>query len=144
MLSFAIQKGSYSYELVQNARECVLAVPGEALARETLECGLKSGRDIDKMRDMNFSPLASQTISVPGILECIANLECEIRSVISTGDHLTTIVEIRRFTVDRSNVQRNLLSVGPSHEGYEVLAKQGIHRIGAVERHREYNVADDC
>jgi flavin reductase (DIM6/NTAB) family NADH-FMN oxidoreductase RutF len=133
MLSFAIQEGSYSYELIQNAQECILAVPGEALAHETLECGLKSGRDIDKMREFHFSPLASQTVSVPGISECIANLECRIRTIISTGDHLTTIVEIGRFAVDRSNEQRNLLSVGPSHEGYDVLAKHGIHRIAAVK-----------
>lgn len=139
MMAFAIQQGSYSYELMERAEECVLAVPGERLARQVLECGLKSGRDMDKMSEFNFSPLPSQTISVPGISECIANLEGKIRSKVPTGDHRTAVVEVQRFSVNRSNEERCLLSVGPSHKGYVVLARHGIHRIGVVEAGRNQN-----
>ena len=133
MMAFAVQQGSYSYELLEESEECVLAVPGEKLAQQVLECGLKSGRDMDKMRAYGFSPLPSQTISVPGIAECIANLEGKILTITKSGDHRTAFVEIRRFSVNRRNEERCLLSVGPSHKGYTVLAKHGIHRIGVVE-----------
>jgi hypothetical protein len=43
------------------------------------------------------------------------------------------IGEVRRYAVNTANRERNLLSVGPQHNGYEVLAAKGIHRIGVVD-----------
>jgi flavin reductase (DIM6/NTAB) family NADH-FMN oxidoreductase RutF len=135
LMAVSIQRQNYSFDLFHAAPEFVLAVPGESLAHEALFCGIKSGRDHDKIRECGLQLSASESVRVPGLLAAIANIELRVKSRIETGDHLTVIGEVRRYAVNLANRERNLLSVGPSHSGYEVLAAKGIHRIGVVKRY---------
>jgi len=134
MIAFAIHDVNWSYDLFRSARECVLAVPGESLAEETLQCGLKSGRHVDKVDALGLRLCDSHEIRVPGLADCVANVETEIAQTVSTGDHLTVVARVRRYGVNRARAERTLLSVGPSHDGYELLASRGVHRIGVVAR----------
>jgi flavin reductase (DIM6/NTAB) family NADH-FMN oxidoreductase RutF len=133
MMAFAIQKGAYSYDLLSEAEECVLAVPGERLAQETLFCGINSGRSVDKVKECKLSLIDSEKVKVPGLHAAIANIEMRIVNKISTGDHLTAIGQVLRFAVNKKNEERCLVSVGPHTEGYQVVAQHGIHRIGIVQ-----------
>jgi flavin reductase (DIM6/NTAB) family NADH-FMN oxidoreductase RutF len=133
MMAVSVQRHSYSFDLFQTAPEFVLAVPGESLAQETLFCGVKSGREHDKVQECNLQLSASEVVAVPGLLAAIAKIELSVTGRMQTGDHLTVVGEVRRYAVNSSNRERNLLSVGPSHDGYEVLVAKGIHRIGVVD-----------
>lgn len=137
MMSFAIWKGSFSHSLIGKADSCVLAVPGESLARATLACGLTSGRDTDKVLEHGLTLVGSEHVSVPGINECIANIELRIVNRVATGDHVTVIGEVLKYGVNESRSERPLLSVGPDHRGYEVLCHHGLHRIAVVARGNE-------
>jgi flavin reductase (DIM6/NTAB) family NADH-FMN oxidoreductase RutF len=130
MIAFAVHDLNWSFDLVRSASECVLAVPGESLAAETLACGLRSGRDVDKIDALGLRLCRSQEIGVPGLADCVANVETEIVQAVSSGDHVTVISRVRRYGVNKDRGERTLLSVGPEHDGYEVLATHGIHRIG--------------
>ena len=134
LMAVSIHRRSYSFQLLHSASEFVLAVPGESFAHEALICGLQSGRDIDKVRECGFQIVDSKHVRVPGLRNAIANLELLIKSRIETGDHMTVIGEVRRYAVNTSSRERNLLSVGPEHDGYEVLAAKGIHRIAVTNR----------
>jgi flavin reductase (DIM6/NTAB) family NADH-FMN oxidoreductase RutF len=133
LMAIAVHRRSYSYQLFSAAREFVLAVPGEKLAREALFCGVESGREVDKIRECALPLVDSKTVRVPGLESAIANLELLVRSTFDTGDHRTIIGEVRRYAVNTRNQERNLLSVGPQHDGYEILAAKGIHRIAVVK-----------
>lgn len=138
MMAFAVWRGSHTYTLLGDAVECVLAVPGERFANETLRCGLDSGRETDKIGALGLRLSSSATVSTPGLADCIANIECRIAHKIETGDHFTVIVEVLRYGVNPQNNQRCLLSVGARHDGYEVLAKHGIHRLAVVRETGKY------
>lgn len=133
MMAFSIQTGAYSYGLLEHAEECVLAVPGERLAEETLFCGLNSARDIDKVRECAIPLTESQLVKVPAISTAIANIELRLVQKIRTGDHQTAIGEVLRFAVNQQNSERCLLSIGPNVTGYRVLAQHGIHRVAVVD-----------
>lgn len=134
MMAFSIFRGAYSYGLAEAAGECVLAVPGEKLASVALQCGLKSGREVDKVGECGLHLVPSLAINTPGISEAIANIEMRIVERVRLGDHLLIAGEVERFAVDTANSERNLISVGSVYDGYEVLAASGIHRIGVVRR----------
>jgi len=134
MVAFSIQEGSYSYQLIARTDDCVLSVPGESLAAETLYCGERSGAEFDKVRQCGFELTESQTVAVPGIGQAIANIELELLSRIKTGDHVTVVGQVKRFAVNAETEERCLLSVGRNHSGYDVLASRGLHRIGVVRR----------
>ena len=134
MMAVAVQNINASYELIQRADEFVLAVPGETLAAEVMECGLRSLREIDKAERLKLELIDSETVRVPGIRRAIANIELAKRLSVETGDHVLVVGEVLRFGVNSESTERPLLSVGADTRGYEVLAEHGIHRLGVVSR----------
>lgn len=134
MMSFAVHRASHSHELLTTAEECVLAVPGEALADAVMFCGTRSRKEgIDKFRACNFRAAESERVTVPGISQAIANVELRLVAKIATGDHLTAFGRVLRFAVDEQSNERPLISVGTRTRGYDVLARHGIHRIAVVK-----------
>lgn len=132
MMAIAIQNINRSYELAQNAEQFVLAVPGERLAEDTMRFGWESSRDQDKVAASGVALISSETVAVPGLRDAIANIELVKRSVVTSGDHVILTGEVLKFGVNKSNLEQNLLSVGPDTGGYRVLSKRGIHRIAVI------------
>jgi flavin reductase (DIM6/NTAB) family NADH-FMN oxidoreductase RutF len=132
MMAVAVQKGNASYDQIKNASEYVLAVPGQSMLRETLFCGTKSGRDVDKIRALNLELCASSRVTVPGLQGAIANIEVARAICVESGDHVVAIGRVLRFAVNAGRRELPLLSIGPDTDGYVMLAHQGIHRIGTV------------
>jgi len=133
MIAFSIQRSNYSYKLLDNVDNCVLAIPGEKIAEQTLYCGDVSGNNIDKVTECGFTFVESKYIKTPGLLEAKSNIELEITDKVITGDHMTIFGIVKNFYVNKENKERNLISVGADHQGYDVIAKKGIHRIAVVE-----------
>ena len=132
MMAVAIQNVAASYQLIQKAREYVLAVPGESLAKETLFCGVTSISEVDKAEELGLKLCPSEKISVPGISRAIANVEMVKEKSIEVGDHILVVGRVVRFGVNRHSEELPLLSVGPNTRGFRILARKGIHRIGTV------------
>jgi flavin reductase (DIM6/NTAB) family NADH-FMN oxidoreductase RutF len=129
----AIQNINASYKLAENTSEYVLSVPGKNLARETLSCGLKSMRDVDKISELNLELCQGKKVSVPGLKAAIANIELVKETIVQTGDHLLLIGRVVQFYVNSLTNELPLLSVGPDVRGYKVLAQSGIHRIATID-----------
>jgi flavin reductase (DIM6/NTAB) family NADH-FMN oxidoreductase RutF len=132
MMAVAIQNISSSFRLIQEAREYVLAVPGESLANETLFCGVTSISEVDKVQELGLELYPSEKISVPGLTRAIANIEMIKEVSMEVGDHILVVGRVVRFGVNRYSRELPLLSVGPNTSGFRVLARKGIHRIGTV------------
>lgn len=132
MMAVAIQNINASYELIQKCTEYVLAVPGPSLLKETVFCGTKSMTEVDKVEELRLQLSASEAIGVPGLTAAIANIELTKQMCVKTGDHFLCVGLVRKFGVNRQRRELPLLSIGPDASGYEVLAKEGIHRIGTV------------
>ena len=65
MLSISVRPERYSYHMIETAGEFVVNLTTEALVRATDYCGVRSGRDVDKFKEMHLTPLASREVSVP-------------------------------------------------------------------------------
>lgn len=105
------------------------------MVAETLICGLQSARNSDKIKVANMECLPSEKIGVPGLAKAIANVEMVKQTAVLTGDHILVIGRAVNFRVRRHHGNAlPLLSVGPNTTGYQVLAHQGIHRIGTVTK----------
>lgn len=140
MMAFSIYKGALSYELVNSSQHCVLSVWGESLAKAALVCGTHSGRDIDKVKECDLTLINSETVPIPGLSQAIANIEMEIINRVPSGDHITMFGKVLKYGVNQQNRERCLLSVGPDHAGYELLAAKGIHRIAVVDGNKSDNI----
>ena len=100
MLSISVRKERYSYDILKETGEFVVNLVTKDLVFATDYCGVKSGRDTDKFKEMKLTPLPSQHISAPGIAESPLNLECRVKQVVELGSHDMFIAEIVGVTVD--------------------------------------------
>ena len=69
MVSISVRPERYSYHLIEESGEFVINLTTEKLVKATDYCGVRSGRDVDKFKEMHLTPLASKHIHAPGISE---------------------------------------------------------------------------
>lgn len=57
-------------------KEFTVNIPTRGMKKEVAFCGVKSGRDIDKIAECGFTLEPAQKIGVPSITECPVHYEC--------------------------------------------------------------------
>jgi flavin reductase (DIM6/NTAB) family NADH-FMN oxidoreductase RutF len=68
----------YSFSALRTTGEFVIAVPTVDIISKVVDIGNCSGRDIDKFKAFELTPLAAEKIKAPLIVECTANIECQV------------------------------------------------------------------
>jgi len=73
---------NYSFKTLMNTKECVLAVPTIDMAEKVVRVGACSGKNIDKFKEFDLTPLPAGVVQAPLIAECLACLECRVNGYI--------------------------------------------------------------
>lgn len=107
MLSISVRKERYSYDIIRETGCFVVNLVNRELVYAADYCGVKSGRDVDKFKEMKLTPLPSEHIAAPGIAESPVNLECRVTQVIPLGSHDMFLAEILGVTVDEKYMDAN-------------------------------------
>ena len=107
MLYVSIRPDRYSHHIIKETGEFVANLVTEDLTFATDYCGVKSGRDTDKFKDMKLTPLKSKKVRCPGIEESLAGMEIaellqsKIRDILpSLSEKEAYILEHRLLTDD--------------------------------------------
>ncbi len=90
----SVRPERYSYGLIKESGEFVINLTTEQLVRAADYCGVKSGRNTDKFKDMNLTAQAANKISAPILAESPVNIECKVRDIIELGTHHMFIADI--------------------------------------------------
>ena len=99
MVSISVRKERYSYDIIRETGEFVINLTTNDLTFATDYCGVKSGKDVDKFKEMNLTPSKSKTISAPGISESPVSLECKVKQVLELGSHDMFLAEVTNSPV---------------------------------------------
>lgn len=100
MVSVSIRPERYSYDIIKETGEFVVNLTTKGLAFATDFCGVKSGRDIDKFKELSLTPSESEMVRAPGILESPVNIECKLKEIIKLGSHDAFLAEVVNVRVD--------------------------------------------
>lgn len=100
MLSISVRKERYSHRIISETKEFVVNLTTKDLCRATDYCGVRSGRDVDKFKEMNLTPQKSSKINAPAIAESPVNIECKVVNVIELGSHDMFIAKVGAVHVD--------------------------------------------
>ena len=74
-----VRESRHTRKMLDAGQEFTVNIPVAEIDSKILGyCGTKSGRDIDKIKDMNLTLEDPETISVPGIRELPLTLECRV------------------------------------------------------------------
>ena len=131
MVAISIGKTRYSHQLLNEVGEFVLAFPGEDLAEQVFFCGTNSGRNVDKFKEANLTPVEAKSVKPALIEECAVNFECRVTGTLETGDHTIFAGEVLTSWV--SDEKKKLLLSVSYQEAYQVLLEKKGHRLGVVK-----------
>ncbi len=131
MLSISVRPERYSYNIIKETKEFVVNLVTRDLAYATDYCGVKSGRDVDKFKEMNLHKSISKVVKAPGIEESPVNIECCVKEIKELGSHHMFIAEVVSVNIDDKYMDKtgkfNLNKAGLvsySHGEYFELGKK--------------------
>jgi len=101
LVAVSIAPRRYSHSLIEETKEFVVNIPTIEILDATFYCGRVSGRDHDKFKEANLTPMPARKVKPPIIKECIAHLECKLHSQFQTGDHTIFVGEIIEAYADK-------------------------------------------
>jgi flavin reductase (DIM6/NTAB) family NADH-FMN oxidoreductase RutF len=113
MVSVSIRPERLSYDMIKSTGEFTINLPGSNLVRALDFCGVRSGRNVDKIAKFGFTLEEGIEVDVPSIGECPVALECKVSSIVPLGSHDMFIAEVVRVKVEEKLVD----SSGKIHFG---------------------------
>ena len=100
MTYVSIRKERHSHDIIMRTGEFVINLTTEDLLKATDWCGVKSGRDFDKWKEMNLTKEEASVVKCPMIAESPVSLECKVTEVKELGSHDMFMAEIVKVHVD--------------------------------------------
>lgn len=100
MTYVSVRKERFSHDIIKESGEFVINLTTEDLAFTTDYCGVRSGRDVDKFKEMHLTPLSGEAVSCPVIKESPVNIECKVREIHEYGSHDMFVADIVNVQVD--------------------------------------------
>ena len=100
MVSISVRPERFSHHMLMETGEFVINLTTKDLAFATDYCGVKSGRDVDKWKEMNLTPVMGNVVKVPCIAESPVNIECKVVKVEKLGSHDMFVAEVVAVQVD--------------------------------------------
>lgn len=100
MCYISIRPGRHSYDIIKKNMEFVINLTTEDLAFATDWCGVKSGRDFDKFKEMKLTPGKASKVNAPLIKEAPINIECVVKDIIKLGSHDMFLAEVVAVNAD--------------------------------------------
>ena len=100
MVSISVRKERYSYEIIRETGEFVINLVNRELVLAADYCGVKSGRDTDKFKEMGLTAQPSRYVGAPGIGESPVNLECRVTNRLELGSHDMFLARVEGVAID--------------------------------------------
>lgn len=131
MVSISVRPERYSYPILREMGEFVINLTTRELAYATDYCGVKSGRDVDKFRELGLTPLSGTKVRAPLLGESPVNIECKVTRMMPLGSHHMFLAEVMAVHADEKYMDErrrfHLEKAEPivySHGAYFVCGEQ--------------------
>lgn len=107
MVSISVRPERYSHKLLTETGEFVINLTTKDLTFATDYCGVKSGRDVDKFKEMHLTPLPASQVKAPLIAESPVNIECRVTEVKHLGSHDMFMAKVLAVHADEKYMDEN-------------------------------------
>ena len=94
MCYISVRPERYSYELIKENMEFVINLTDEKLAFATDWCGVRSGRQVDKFKEMHLTKEKANHVKCPIIKESPVAIECKVKEIRELGSHHMFVAEV--------------------------------------------------
>ena len=131
MLSISVRAERYSHDIIEETGEFVVNLVSTELTKACDWCGVRSGKDYDKFKELKLKKFKSDFMDTPAIDESPVNIYCKVKKIEKLGSHDLFIAEVIGVTVDEKYMDEkgrfdlaaaNLMAY--SHGEYFALGKK--------------------
>lgn len=107
MTYISVRPERHSYNLIKESGEFVINVTTQALAKATDWCGVKSGKDYDKFKEMSLTKGKAQKVNCPIIEESPISIECKVKEIVELGSHHMFLAEVVCVQADEKYMDKS-------------------------------------
>ncbi len=100
MVSISIRKERYSYDIIKESGMFVINLVNDKIVKAADWCGVRSGRDYDKFKEMGLTRADGSVPGMPLIKESPVNIECEVKEIKELGSHDMFIAAVKNVWAD--------------------------------------------
>ena len=104
MVYISVRPERYSYNIIKQTGEFVINLTNEQLAYATDWCGVKSGRDVDKFKEMKLTKEKANHVKCPIIKESPVAIECKVKEIRELGSHHMFLAEVLSIDADEKYI----------------------------------------
>lgn len=131
MVYISVRPTRYSYNILKEKKEFVINLTTEKLAYATDWCGVKSGANVDKFKEMHLTKEKANMVKCPLIKESPVSIECKVKKIIELGSHTMFMAEVLCIDADEKYIDEkgafdiskcNLMAY--ANGGYYALGKK--------------------
>ncbi len=101
MAYISVRPERHSYKMIRETGEFVINLTTKELTYATDYCGVRSGRDVDKFKELNLTKESASQVNVPLIKESPVNIECKVVKVEELGSHHMFMAEVVAVHADK-------------------------------------------
>ena len=106
MVYISVRPERYSYNLIKEKKEFVINLTTEKLAKQTDWCGVKSGKNVNKFKEMNLTAIKAPNVNAPMIDESPLCIECRVVEIKELGSHDMFIANVVGVHADEKYINK--------------------------------------
>ena len=103
----SVRPERYSYNIIKETGEFVINLTNKDLVYATDWCGVKSGRDVDKFKEMKLTKEKSNFLKCPCIKESPVSIECKVKEIKELGSHHMFMAEVLSINADEKYIDES-------------------------------------
>ncbi len=104
MCYISMRPERHSYNIIKESGEFVINLTTQQLAYATDWCGVKSGKNVDKFKEMKLTKEEGKFVKAPLIKESPISIECKVKEIIPLGSHDMFMAEVLSIDVDEKYI----------------------------------------
>ena len=104
MVYISVRPTRYSYDIIKNSGEFVINLTTKRLTYATDWCGVKSGKNVDKFKEMKLTKQKANIVKCPMIKESPVSIECKVREIKKCGTHDMFIADVVAIDADEKYI----------------------------------------
>jgi flavin reductase (DIM6/NTAB) family NADH-FMN oxidoreductase RutF len=106
MCYISVRPERHSYDIIKRNGDFVINLTTKSLAFATDWCGVKSGKDFNKFKEMGLTPVTASKVKAPLIKESPVNIECVVKEIKELGSHHMFISEVAAVNADEKFIDK--------------------------------------
>ena len=104
MVYISVRPTRHSYNIIKESGEFVINLTTKDLTYATDWCGVKTGAQVDKFKEMHLTKEKAKFVKCPMIKESPVSVECRVKEIKELGSHHMFVAEVLGLNADEKYI----------------------------------------